>query len=185
MRWIRDRRRLLSLAAVLLGIASIGLQTACDGTRHPTAVAPPDPNRPQPPAPAVQSLSYILLAEPFRGKPYPEAAEVLLDGEVIWEGDIPPISSGYSGYYSYYYTQPSNFSGAVADRPLAPGRHTIAIRITKQPVSGRRYFISGRVDLYWNIGRTQRIATWEQEDVRLVTGATSWESAFFIPETPG
>lgn len=104
---------------------------------------------------------------------------MLADGVVIYSG--PPLGGDFY-YYGHYYSEPLFVSGDLPRAfALEEGRHTLALRVTRQAVSPATYHVSGRVEAVHQVNGVNvdaQGASWE-ESVTLATG-DAWTGVFEI-----
>ena len=181
---LKAKRRRPRLAALffLAAFAATGSQVACNNS-SPTAPALPPSPPPQPqPSPVIDWLNYTLLIAPVNeNRAYPLSGELQIDGRTVWAGDFPQPQSFYYGYVGGYSETP--FNVIVRDDGDVPvGTHRITLRVTGQYRSPSNYLVSGWVDVVWTRnGGVRRVASWQDETVRLRTGE-EWSSEFVVPE---
>ncbi len=146
---------------------------ACDGTNE-------SPTHPWLPRVGVVTANYHLSLHGDPVQPLREV-QVLADGVVVYSG--PPMGSGI---YDFYYDDPWFVSGDLGTLTLEAGRHTLALRVTRQAVSPTTYHVSARVEAVHKVNGVTvdtQGASWE-ESVTLATG-DAWTGVYEIREWRG
>ncbi len=150
------------------------LLAACGGDSY----SPTQPATPAPPVPTPVSGRSITadykLGVYTEGGSGVEEVQVLLDGVVLCTGDLA----------SYWDQDGKCQLGSLGT--LTVGRHTLAVKVTRQDVSPTRYDVDNRVDVVLTVdGATvdSQRALWE-EQLTLATGE-AWTGVFEIREWRG